>query len=157
MTEFATMRRNPDGLHGSCKPCWNAYTRARWAAKGDGEKRARAEQNKAWRKSNPEAAAAITRRSKLKTLFGLTQEEYEAMMIAQDGKCAGCDSSDPADRRYSILPVDHDHETGKVRGLLCSNCNRALGLVKDNPDVLLSLAAYLLQSRDVLGVPAREG
>ena len=57
------------------------------------------------------------------------------MVAAQGGTCAVC--SGPAQH------VDHDHETGEVRGILCFNCNQALGNVRDNPDVLRGLARYL--------------
>lgn len=53
-------------------------------------------------------------------------------------KCEGCGES-----RHSWLHVDHDHKTGKVRGVLCFNCNGALGQVRDNPDLLRRLATYL--------------
>jgi hypothetical protein len=76
--------------------------------------------------------------------YGLTLEEVEAMKAQQGGVCAIC-GTEP--ERWV---VDHDHESGAVRGALCDTCNRALGLLKDNPDVLLSAAAYLIAQQDVL-------
>ncbi|QSM04369.1 hypothetical protein PROPHIGD43A-4_59 [Mycobacterium phage prophiGD43A-4] len=66
------------------------------------------------------------------------------MNAAQRGKCAICGDAPES------LVVDHNHETGAVRGLLCNNCNRCLGLLKDNIEVLTSAAAYLIQHEDVL-------
>lgn len=82
---------------------------------------------------------------RIKGKYGITIEQYDAMMAAQDGRCAIC----------GVLPtrhlcVDHDHETGEVRGLLCEPCNFALGHMADDVDRLLAAAAYLLARRDVL-------
>lgn len=67
------------------------------------------------------------------------------MVVAQDGRCAICREEETATARGRVrsLAVDHDHETGAVRGLLCSRCNTALGLFRDNPALLLEAIAYL--------------
>lgn len=66
---------------------------------------------------------------------------YEDSFKKQKGCCAICSS--PENGRYNHLSIDHDHSTGVLRGLLCNNCNRALGLFKDNADVLLKAVDYL--------------
>ncbi len=71
--------------------------------------------------------------------YGLTGNDYINMLIACDGKCEICGGSD----RDRLLAVDHCHETGRVRGLLCGNCNHSLGKVKDNPSTLRKMADYL--------------
>jgi predicted HNH restriction endonuclease len=76
------------------------------------------ESGKAYRDRNPE----LGRAKHLKRTYGMTTEEYDTMLNAQGGRCAICGES-PLRRR---LHVDHDHETGRVRGLLCSRCNTAL-------------------------------
>lgn len=68
--------------------------------------------------------------------YGLTVADYDAMMLKQDGRCATC-------RQAAPLHVDHDHNTGRVRGLLCKGCNVALGMVRDDQDTLRSLIGYL--------------
>ncbi len=93
--------------------------------------------NKEWTSRNSDAYL----RKNLKHNYGLTLEEYQDMVEAQEGRCAICgtDNPTPHDRLY----VDHDHVTGKVRGLLCQKCNLALGLFKDSRDVLGSAILYL--------------
>jgi len=88
-----------------------------------------------WRKRNPTKA----KNADLKRDFGIDIEQYESMVEAQGGLCAICGNCDPS---FS-LAVDHNHDTGKVRGLLCSNCNNGLGRFKDDPDRLRRAADYL--------------
>ena len=72
----------------------------------------------------------------LKTNYGITTSQYEQMYEEQRGECYICSSA-------SKLFVDHCHETGKVRGLLCHHCNLVLGHAKDNPHILRLAATYL--------------
>jgi len=73
------------------------------------------------------------------TEYGLTAEDVSAMALAQGGACAICRSP------FTEKPfhVDHSHDSGVVRGLLCSNCNTALGLLGDDPDIANQAANYL--------------
>lgn len=77
------------------------------------------------------------RRTRLARVYGITEAEYANLFDAQEGKCAICEVV--ADR----LVIDHDHATGNVRALLCDTCNRGIGLLKDNPEVLQKAADYL--------------
>ncbi|WP_393063536.1 endonuclease VII domain-containing protein [Streptomyces sp. LN549] len=72
--------------------------------------------------------------------YGLTEERYEAMVSEQGGACRICGYCP------DLLVVDHDHKTGEVRGLLCRECNLALGFLRDNPAAATSAAAYLLDT-----------
>ena len=76
----------------------------------------------------------------MKRKYGLTLEQYDAMLAAQDGVCAICGEPRPEDR---TLHVDHDHDTGEIRGLLCFKCNNALGDFNDDHDLFQRAAAYL--------------
>ena len=78
--------------------------------------------------------------------YGITLDEYEEMLAGQNGVCASC-GTPPSGRKLS---VDHDHETGVIRGLLCQPCNTALGLLKESPDRIASLLAYAFSHQDVL-------
>ena len=80
----------------------------------------------------------------LMRLYGITPEQYDAMVAAQHGRCAICGRI-PTGRPPNghLLQVDHDHETGLVRGLLCLRCNRAIALLRDDPAVARRAAAYL--------------
>ncbi len=69
--------------------------------------------------------------------YGLTLMEFSNMVLAQEGACAVCNC--PMEKPH----VDHDHETGVVRGLLCELCNRGIGHFKDDPRLLRAAAAYL--------------
>lgn len=68
--------------------------------------------------------------------YGVTPEEYAALLDNCHGLCTICKSSDP-------LIVDHNHSTGNVRGLLCNSCNTGLGLFRDNPELLAHAVDYL--------------
>lgn len=78
----------------------------------------------------------------LKTRYNLTQEDYIALLIKQNHKCAIC-GIDQEELPNKKLYVDHDHETGKVRELLCHNCNVSLGLLKESIQTLTHAIAYL--------------
>ena len=75
---------------------------------------------------------------KIKQVFGLSKEDYERMLAIQGSVCAICKQKD--NRR---LAVDHDHKTGRIRGLLCKRCNLTLGRFEDRPDLFLNAAIYL--------------
>lgn len=81
----------------------------------------------------------------LKSKFGITLEQYAAMEAAQDSRCAVCGDLPKTivNGKPQKLAVDHNHQTGKVRALLCANCNVALGMVKDQAWRLDSLIDYL--------------
>jgi len=88
------------------------------------------------RRAYRQAHAAEIREKRLLKHFGITGAQLEAMIQAQGGRCAICQES-------ASLHLDHCHATGKVRGLLCPNCNKALGLFKDQRSRLLAAADYV--------------
>lgn len=85
------------------------------------------------------------------TRFGITPDEFREMLIRQNGVCAICGRPerpvDPRNGRIKSLAVDHDHESGAVRGLLCQNCNKGIGNLGDDADILISAAMYLVAAR----------
>jgi hypothetical protein len=84
------------------------------------------------------------RNSKLKRAYGITLEKYDAMLELQGGHCAVCDRVVNDNGKH--LHVDHDHVTGKIRGILCSQHNSTIGYCDDDPLILLRLAEYLLNA-----------
>ncbi len=82
--------------------------------------------------------------------YGLSQAEFENLKNLQDNKCAVCNKEETHKKYGQIceLSVDHDHKTGKIRGLLCNNCNRGAGFLKDSPEVAIKLAEYLTKEAD---------
>ena len=135
-TGFSLSRRASDTRNavyrGECKPCASAVVRK-------------------WQLDNPEKyRAACERRALAK--YGLTVDDYWALHDAQDGLCAICErpevSIDTRTGEVFRLSVDHCHESGKVRGLLCHRCNRAIGLLDDDPDVLRKAIGYLLPHKE---------
>ena len=121
-----------------CTVCGECKNINEFASAGSGKKRAQckpclARKKREYYKKNPDKA----RRRNLKTYYGIDVETFDLMVEQQEGKCAGCG------KLSDKLCVDHSHTTGKVRGLLCSNCNLALGHVKDDPNRLIQMIKYL--------------
>jgi hypothetical protein len=77
----------------------------------------------------------------LKISYDMTTEDYDKMLLTQNNSCAICKVN--TDLLTKMLCVDHDHKTGKVRGLLCDSCNRGLGYFKDNPETTKKATEYL--------------
>ena len=78
--------------------------------------------------------------SHIKHTFGLTKEEIEIMYSAQNGQCVICGYYF---KSQAEVHIDHSHESGEIRGLLCSKCNHAIGLLQDDCNICLSAAKYL--------------
>lgn len=113
-----------------------ACNRAQCREYGAGSRDKRNERLRAWRKSNPEKAAAADRRKAMRQKYDLSVEEADALLASNGGLCWICDDK-------PSKCIDHDHETGKVRGALCANCNSFLGRVEANPKIMPGVADYL--------------
>lgn len=95
------------------------------------------------RREDPKWAAARKaegRRYHLKVKYSITETEYDDLLEKQNGRCAICKEICTTGRR---LAVDHNHQTGAIRGLLCGRCNRGIGHFRDNPELLKSVIIYL--------------
>jgi len=117
-TEFYMRDKKTGRRHSACKECDKARVKARHQA-------------------NPER----TRNNDLKRNYGITLQEHQQMFKDQQGVCAICKGE--GDGKWRKLCVDHDHETGKVRQLLCRNCNMILGQAGDNTNLLEEMIKYL--------------
>ena len=137
LTEFYKNRSAHDGLQSHCKVC-QSTRHHHWT---DEQRVAHYERTSDWKRRNPEKAAAIQRRASLKRLYGIAPEEYDILLEEQGGACAVCGIS--AEDKPRPLAVDHDHETGEIRGLLCDACNLGIGCLQDSPALLESALTYL--------------
>ncbi|MFJ5520182.1 endonuclease VII domain-containing protein [Streptomyces griseoluteus] len=150
----------PDGLQAYCRECSAEYYRQRQEAKGKrvrekvpvppGRKRcpqcaivkphSEWERNKSssdgWASYCRSCRKARNEESRLKRMYGLTAAERDAMVASQRGLCVICLNAPAAH-------VDHCHKTGRVRGVLCFNCNSAIGKLGDDPEAVRRAAAYL--------------
>lgn len=137
-----------DGRYARCKPCVLAANAAwRSANKGkvaEGKKRyalrnwkAIREHQKAYMATRKVEAAEYRRRWNLAKRYGITMEQYADLWERQGGGCAVCS------RKDGRLVVDHDHDTGTVRGILCQRCNVCLGGFGDNLDGVMRVVRYL--------------
>lgn len=169
VSDFPTIRRRGRVESASrCRSCRNAQAKADYAKNRDARRAAQRERyaanpkrwssyNKTYHAKNKDKIAAQRRgvqnvntyKSWVRRLQqkGLTPEDYYAMLAAQGGVCAICRASHPGQKDNSSWAVDHDHATGKVRGLLCHACNLGLGMLKDSPEVLTKALAYLTASK----------
>ena len=93
-----------------------------------------------WRENNPEKVKKYRKITELRKKYNLSYEDWLKLWEKQNGRCAICG-------RFFDKPsnacTDHNHKTGKVRGLLCPNCNSALGFLNDDVDLMLKAAVYL--------------
>lgn len=108
------------------------------------------EGNNAYLRAYRKASPTIEKARNLRAKFSLSLEDYNRMLEAQGGVCAICRNPETHKRngKLKALAVDHHHSTGKIRGLLCSDCNTGIGKLKDDPKVLLAAAEYLKHHLD---------
>ncbi|GHF49430.1 recombination endonuclease VII [Streptomyces morookaense] len=157
---FAIKRTNLDGLQGHCRDCGSDYHRARQMALGrkvrprvdvpEGHKLClrcgETKPHSEWHR-NATASDGLSTRCKacraaegraghLKRTYGITEAQRDEMITAQAGVCCICLAA-------SAVHVDHCHETDRVRGVLCFNCNSALGKLRDDVGVMRRAIAYL--------------
>lgn len=149
--EEVDFKRWPSGsLYGKCRDCCNEYA-ATWQRKTEAvaykrdyyqknKKRMRAT-NKAWDDSHKEARAHHMLRSRLKRMYGMTPECRDRIFRSQDGRCRICNCKITLDQFGHA--IDHNHVTGKVRGILCPGCNTGIGLFRENTEALLAAIAYI--------------
>ena len=108
-----------------------------------------AEYQKRLRQADPKKYRTYFRNHYLVKTYGITQDQYEAMYKQQGGVCAICGGlPDIVKHGITRLAVDHDHATGKVRGLLCNNCNSGMGIIGDTIEHLERALAYLKQHEE---------
>lgn len=145
-SDFYANSRSSTGLSSWCRPCGRRI-------RAESNARIRAADPEAWalrrrgyvasyKKRHPERTAESDRRRLLLRKYGITPEEYAARLREQGGGCAICATAPVGGR---ALDVDHDHDSGRTRELLCSACNLAIGHLRDRPDLALAAASYLMK------------
>ena len=122
---FSKDKSRPNGYSNKCSECDRTYQAKR-------------------RKEKPDHCKAIRKQGRMKA-YSISPEQYAALFAKQEGKCAICRLPETRTRKGTLcdLPVDHDHKTGQVRGLLCAICNAGLGQFKDDPALLELAIQYL--------------
>lgn len=133
---------HPDKPHrarGLCDPCYNRWLYAN-SLRNQTSKKA---SNEKWRKANADKVKAGQRDQKLRKKYGITTDDYNRMYLAQNGQCGICKQNG------ITLHVDHNHETGAVRALLCLPCNGLLAFVERllRNDAWMVLASEYLETR----------
>lgn len=140
---FARHNMAPAGLMTVCRSC-------RYPVPTD---LANAEKARAYRRSHRKQCKAIERRAYMRSKYGISEEEYDALFQEQGGVCAICERPELVSTIRSEGPrrlaIDHDHKTGKVRGLLCFRCNTMLGRLLDNVCVLNRAIEYLQRAEAI--------
>lgn len=151
-SEFYKNKGGKFGLFAKCKPCflkitkaWHdankervAANRAEWRRKNIVRVRA---SERALRQKNIEKCREKDRRETLFRTYGITLEQKQSMLAAQGGKCKACGSPQPGSKKG--WHVDHCHDTGRIRGILCHPCNAAIGNAGESIERLRALIAYL--------------
>ena len=125
-----------------CRDCRNKKIK-NWHKKTElteKQKQDRRDAAKRWRERNLESAIKSNRNTMYRKKYGITLYEYNEMLKSQNGVCAICLNF--CDTGMN-LAVDHDHNTGKIRALLCKNCNTAIGLFKENTNYISRAIEYL--------------
>ena len=94
--------------------------------------------------------------NKLQYRYGITKQDYNSLLTKQKNCCAICGTANPSSKskKHKYFSVDHCHQTGKVRGLLCATCNSAIGLLGDCPETILKASVYLSVSQSTLNKPS---
>jgi len=133
--DFWKNSRARDGRYSDCKECAYKREKENLQKRLDADPHYSSKRQSEWRKRGRN-----TLRKHLKQKYHMTLEQYDAMVISQNGKCSICDEEFSTDRR---IAVDHDHETGKIRNLLHFRCNTAIGLLKESPLFCRNAAEYL--------------
>lgn len=140
------------GVRSRCRECRSAESSRHYRDNWEDRKRA----NDRWRAKNKNYYEEQSRNRHLLNTYGITSETYKKLHDAQDGLCAICkqpETKRSKNGKLLALAVDHCHDTGKVRGLLCCTCNSGIGLIGDTKDRAKATVAYLEKaySTEVIG------
>ena len=139
LKEFPKDKLRKDGHKSACKECYSIYDKKRYWNNPESERKRSAD----YKSSLTEEQRYLSNRNtKLKRAYGISHDDYLLMLEQQNYKCACC-GKDNKDAGIKGLVVDHNHTTGAIRELLCTQCNTALGLLKEDEFIIDSLLEYV--------------
>jgi hypothetical protein len=118
---FRTNSGSKDGLYSICRPCASVRARKHYDANAD-----------------------KYRRNTERCRYGLTRDEHALLLSVKERGCMICGDTDKR------MVIDHDHDTGAIRGILCDACNQAIGCLRDDPDLMANALEYILRETDFL-------
>jgi len=158
ITEFGKNNSSKSGLRSRCKKCESEYGLKRYHS----NPKKFNEQKRIYRLNNLEHCKQLERKSSRKNstkrlgknrfyklkAYGLTPQDYDFMLAAQSFKCEICPTKhESEENKFQKLSVDHCHKTGKVRALLCTLCNGAVGFVRESLETVENLKNYLIKHK----------
>jgi hypothetical protein len=139
---FSKDKHKKDGLKSSCRDCYKIDHLRRYANDPEGQRKRIQDYRTKLRVINPEKLSLSNRNTKLKKAYGLSVKSVEEMKEKQNYCCFICKKHESIIKGRGLV-VDHDHTTGEVRKLLCTSCNTALGLLKEDTSTLVSMIQYI--------------
>ena len=140
VSEFHKNKMGKFGVEATCKSCASERRVIQWEKQTQEERKEKMKVYMAKQKQKP-GYKEREKNYSLKKQFGITLDDYNTMLFEQNGCCAICNTHHTEFSK--ALAVDHCHETGKVRGLLCTCCNSAIGKFRDDIELLKSAIKYL--------------
>ena len=132
LSDFSKTKQLKSGYKGHCKVCHNQSNKKYYSNPNNYIRQ------KEWAKNNPDSRKKSYKKHRIKKEYGLNWDQYLQLIKKFNNQCGICGGKDHID-----LSVDHNHVTGKVRGLLCNNCNNGLGRFKDSESLLKKAIDYL--------------
>lgn len=141
LSRFSKSSSSKTGRHAYCKECMAEYDKSR---------RKKPELQEYFREKDSRTSRRVVwRKSHLQRVYGVSEELYDYILRSQDFVCAICHREESRENRS--LSLDHCHESGKIRGLLCDSCNNGIARFNDDPEVLENAIAYLQDSEIFYG------
>jgi hypothetical protein len=145
---FHRYDKKKNGFTSQCKQCRNEKRKTFYWSNPEKERNKTQKYRKHLRETDPQKLFLSNRNTKLKQAYGIDLEQYDKMLKAQACKCAVC-GKEHVEEEKKRLVVDHCHDSEQIRELLCNNCNTALGLLKEDIQVIDKLKDYIIKHQTI--------